>query len=69
MDKNDQHTLRVQINVQVQIIVRSGRFWKIDKRTYFRVQSNLKNHQDKNQLDFKNQIINDQLDQISFQNH
>ena len=27
------HTLRVQINVRVQIIVRGGNFWKINKHT------------------------------------
>ena len=33
------------------------------------VKLGFKNHQDKNQLGFKNQISNDQLDQISFKNH
>ena len=33
------------------------------------VKLDFKNRQDKNQLDFKNQITNDQLDQISFKNH
>ena len=32
------------------------------------VQLDFKNRHDKNQLGFKNQIINDQLDQISFKN-
>ena len=32
------------------------------------VKLDFKNRQDKNQLDFKNQIINDQLDQFSFKN-
>ena len=31
------------------------------------VKFDFKNHQDKNQLGFKNQINNDQLDQISFE--
>ena len=32
------------------------------------VKLDFKNRQDKNQLGFKNQITNDQLDQISFKN-
>ena len=32
------------------------------------VELDFKNRQDKNQLGFKNQITNDQLDQISFKN-
>ena len=35
---------------------------------YHTVEPDFKNRQDKNQLGFKNQIINDQLEQISFKN-
>ena len=38
-----------------------------DVNTYT-VKLDFKNHQDKNQLGFKNQITNDQPDQISFKN-
>ena len=34
----------------------------------YKVKLDFKNRQDKNQLGFKNQINNDQLDQISFKN-
>ena len=34
----------------------------------YTVKLEFKNRQDKNHLDFKNQITNDQLDQISFKN-
>ena len=35
---------------------------------FYTVKLDFKNHQDKNQLGFKNQITNDQHDQISFKN-